>query len=197
MRVTPGAKRLPQIRQRGDGLDRWLSAVAMDERNGTGWDGAIGTSLNANSGKPGVSRVASGPESVAAGHGVSPRPRRARPTIASAARHAPERGGRRPNDLRRAAGLPPYLTVYIHRRLWTTVDKWDEFHVAVALRSRYLRFTSLIMKSALTKRVPVAWHQRHGAEEGALGTPPGALPRREPTRFRLTVPLRTACWRAA
>jgi hypothetical protein len=51
MRASPGAKRLPQIRQRGDGLDRWLSAVAMEERSGTRWDGAIGTSLIPNSGK--------------------------------------------------------------------------------------------------------------------------------------------------
>jgi putative ABC transport system substrate-binding protein len=101
------------------------------------------------------------------------------------------------------------------RRVFTSLQPRDVDGVFVVSPNLYLRFTSLIMKSALTKRLPVAWHQRHGAEEGALfsygsdlaaigvdaasyidkilkGTPPGELPVQQFARFELVINLKIA-----
>jgi putative tryptophan/tyrosine transport system substrate-binding protein len=101
------------------------------------------------------------------------------------------------------------------RRVFTSLRPRDVDGVFVVSPNLYLRFTSLIMTSALAKRVPVAWHQRHGVAEGALfsygsdlaavgveaaryidkilkGTHPGELPVQQFARFELIVNLKTA-----
>lgn len=101
------------------------------------------------------------------------------------------------------------------RHVFASLQPGDVDGVFVVSPNLYLRFTSLIMKSALTKRLPVAWHQRHGAEEGALfsygsdlaalgvdaaryidkilkGTPPGQLPVQQFARFELIINRKTA-----
>ena len=101
------------------------------------------------------------------------------------------------------------------RRVFTALQPQDVDGVFVVSPNLYLRFTSLIMQSARTKRLPVAWHQRHGVEEGALfsygsdlaalgveaahyidkilkGTPPGELPVQRFARFELLINLKTA-----
>lgn len=101
------------------------------------------------------------------------------------------------------------------RRVFAGLRPRDVDGVFVVSPNLYLRFTSLIMTSALAKRLPVAWHQRHGAEEGALfsygsdlaavgvdaaryidkilkGTHPGELPVQQFVRFELIVNLKTA-----
>jgi len=101
------------------------------------------------------------------------------------------------------------------RRVFTSLRPRDADGVFVVSPNLYLRFTSLIMTSALAKRLPVAWHQRHGAVEGALfsygsdlaavgveaaryidkilkGTPPDELPVQQFARFELIVNLKTA-----
>jgi len=54
------------------------------------------------------------------------------------------------------------------RRVFTALQPGDVEGVFVVSPNLYLRFTSLIMHSARTKHLPVAWHQRHGVKEGAL-----------------------------
>ncbi len=101
------------------------------------------------------------------------------------------------------------------RRVFTALQPRDVDGVFVVSPNLYLRFTSLITKSALAKRLPVAWHQRHGVEEGALfsygadlaavgveaahyidkilkGIHPGNLPVQEFARFELVLNLKTA-----
>jgi ABC-type uncharacterized transport system substrate-binding protein len=101
------------------------------------------------------------------------------------------------------------------RRVFASLRPRAVDGVFVVSPNLYLRFTSLIMTSALAKRLPVAWHQRHGATEGALfsygsdlaavgveaaryidkilkGADPGELPVQQFARFELIVNLKTA-----